>query len=142
MAGFGCASTTAARLPAETLLEAGDLPLDALAAFALREGRRPRPIYTAHKWFARRLGSVFRALLVSATSPPDGDFWRRYYGEADLRGLTVLDPFVGGGTSVVEAQRLGASVAARDVDPIACAITTLELDAAELPDLRRQAQVS
>jgi len=124
-----------ALLPAQTLLEVGDFPLEALAAFAMREGRRPRPIYTAHKWFARRLGAVFRALLVGATTSPEEDFWARYYGEADLRGLTVLDPFVGGGTSVVEAQRLGASVAARDVDPIACAVTRLELAAVNLPDL-------
>ena len=122
-------------IPSETLLEHGDLPIEALAGFAVREGRRPRPIYTAHKWFARRLGAVFRALLVGATTESKGDFWASYYGDADLRGLTVLDPFVGGGTSVVEAQRLGASVAARDVDPIACAVTRLELAAVDIPDL-------
>ena len=139
MAGTdGMATPTAASsalLPAKTLLEEGEFPLEALAAFAVREGRRPRPIYTVHKWFARRLGAVFRALLVGATTAPDDDFWDEYYGSADLRGVTVLDPFVGGGTSVVEAQRLGASVAARDVDPIACAVTRLELAAVNLPDL-------
>src|ERR1019366_754003 len=96
-----------ARLPARTLLEHGILPYARLVAFAEREGRRPRPIYQAHKWFARRLGSAFRTLLVGAVSKPTIDFWRAYYEEADLRGVTVLDPFVGGGTSVFEAQRLG-----------------------------------
>ena len=106
-----------------------------MASFALREGRRPRPIYTVHKWFARRLGTVFRALLVGAVSNPEDDFWEGYYGGADLRGLKVLDPFVGGGTSVVEANRLGASAIAVDVDPIACSVTEFELKAAQLPDL-------
>lgn len=124
-----------ANLPESTLLEQGELPLCDLAALSLREGRRPRPIYTAHKWFARRLGTVFRALLVGATSEPQNDFWEAYYGKADLRGLTVLDPFVGGGTSVVEAGRLGASTIGVDVDPIACSVTKLELMAAELPNL-------
>ena len=116
-------------------LESGGLPLKDIAALALREGRRPRAIYTAHKWFARRLGTVFRALLVGAVSGPDGDFWEAYYGGIDLRGLTVLDPFVGGGTSVVEASRLGAKTVAVDVDPVACSVTNLEIMAAGLPDL-------
>ena len=111
------------------------MPLEDIAALALREGRRPRAIYTAHKWFARRLGTVFRALLVSAVSGPDDDFWEAYYGGTDLRGLTVLDPFVGGGTSVVEASRLGAKTIAVDVDPVACSVTNLELMADSLPDL-------
>lgn len=126
----------AALLPGESLLEAGALPIEELVHLALREGRRPRPIYTAHKWFARRLGVVFRSLLVGATCRPADDFWGAYYGAANLSQLTVLDPFVGGGTSVVEAQRLGASVAARDVDPIACAVTRFELSAHDMPDLK------
>jgi len=118
-----------------SILTDGEIPLEELAAFATREGRRPRPIYTAHKWFARRLGSVFRALLVGAVTSKDGNFWEAYYGDADLRGFQVLDPFVGGGTSVVEAQRLGASAHGIDVDPIACSVTNLELTAADIPDL-------
>lgn len=125
-----------AKIPARNLLEAGALPFGDLVRFATREGRRPRPIYQIHKWFARRLGSSFRAVLVGAVSVPTADFWRAYYETASLRGLTVLDPFVGGGTSVVEAARLGASAIGVDVDPIACAITDAELTAADLEDLR------
>lgn len=121
--------------PQQSLLKMGKLPLKEIATLALREGRRPRAIYTAHKWFARRLGTVFRALLVGAVSGPEDNFWEAYYGACDLRGFTVLDPFVGGGTSVVEASRLGAKTFAVDVDPIACSVTNLELMAAELPDL-------
>ncbi|MCA9368017.1 DNA methyltransferase [Candidatus Kaiserbacteria bacterium] len=123
------------QIPSPSMLEAGVIPIPELATFALREGRRPRAIYTAHKWFARRLGTVVRALLVGAVSSPDDDFWEGYYGGADLRGFKLLDPFVGGGTSVVEASRLGASAVAVDIDPIACSITQLELTAARLPDL-------
>lgn len=122
-------------LPNPCLLEAGQLPMLELTGFAVREGRRPRPIYTGHKWFARRLGSVVRALLVGATSPPGTDFWDQYYGSADLRELVVLDPFVGGGTSTVEALRLGATVHALDVDPVACAVSRFEMNAAAMPDL-------
>lgn len=124
-----------AQIPTNTLLESGDLPLEDLARFASREGRRPRAIYQIHKWFARRLGCSFRALLVGAVEASTSDFWKAYYAEANLTGLTVLDPFVGGGTSVVEAARLGASAIGVDVDPIACAVTNAELNAAALDDL-------
>lgn len=124
-----------AKVYRRSLVEAGQLPIEQLVSFAIREGRRPRPIYTAHKWFARRLGSVFRSLLIGVTSPPNADFDHLYYGGADLSGLKVLDPFVGGGTSVFEAARLGATAYGCDVDPVACAVTRMELGAASLPDL-------
>jgi putative DNA methylase len=120
-------------LPAWSLLDAGRLPVEELAAFAERESRRPRPIYLAHKWFARRFGSAFRGLLVGVSTPVDGDFWSGYYGQTNLAGLRILDPFVGGGTSAVEALRLGANVIGVDVDPVACAVTRFELAAAAMP---------
>ena len=123
-------------LPNPSFLESGQFPARKLAEFAAREGRRPRPIYTAHKWFARRLGCVFRALLIGGAADPNDDFWRAYYSASDLRGLTILDPFVGGGTSVVEASRLGATVVGVDIDPVACAVTRFELEMEGLPDLR------
>jgi adenine-specific DNA methylase len=125
----------AAQLPDRSLLEMGDLPFGQLVSFAAREGRRPRPIYQIHKWFARRLGCSFRALLVGAIQPRTANFWEAYYETATLAGVTVLDPFVGGGTSVVEAARLGASAIGVDVDPIACAVAAAELGAAGLEDL-------
>jgi putative DNA methylase len=123
------------RLPGVTMLDAGELPIEHLASLAQREGRRPVPIYHAHRWFARRFSSVFRALLVAATLPHDGDFWDAFYNGVDLSSLTVLDPFVGGGTSVVEAARLGASTLGVDIDPVACAISRFELGANNVPDL-------
>ena len=114
-------------LPDPSLLELGQFPAKELAEFAAREGRRPRPIYSAHKWFARRLGCVFRALLVGGTADPNDDFWREYYSTSDLRGVTILDPFVGGGTSAVEASRLGANVIGVDIDPVACAVTRVRV---------------
>lgn len=123
-------------LPNPSLLESGNFPVRQLAEFAAREGRRSRPIYTAHKWFARRLGCVFRALLVGSAADPNDDFWSAYYNTSDLRGVTMLDPFVGGGTSVVEATRLGANVVGVDVDPVACAVTRFELEMERVPDLR------
>lgn len=126
---------TRARLRQDSLLLSARVPVKGLVSMGLREGRHSRPIYQIHKWFARRLGCVFRALLVSATTSSKGDFWKAYYGEGDLTGKAVLDLFVGGGTSVVEAARLGASVYGSDIDPIAVLITQAELSAAKIPPL-------
>jgi len=118
-----------------SLLETGDLPVAGIARIAEREGRRPNPIYQVHKWFARRFSCSFRAILVAARLSPDADFWEAYYSGVDYCGRTVLDPFVGGGTSVVEASLLGANTLGVDIDPVACAITRFELDAGQTPDL-------
>ncbi len=123
-----------------SFLETGEIPVAEIARLAEREGRRPNPIYQVHKWFARRFSCSFRAILVAAQLTPDAEFWEAFYSGVDYRGRTVLDPFVGGGTSVVEASLLGANTLGVDIDPVACAITRFELDAGHTPDLSAQLQ--
>jgi putative DNA methylase len=131
----GAVATASPSVTSGSRLDAGALPLDGLAAVARREGRRPRPIYEAHRWFARRFASAFRALLTAAATPCDAPFWPAYYEGGTWQGRTVLDPFVGGGTSVVEARRLGATAIGVDLDPLAAWITRFEVNADALPDL-------
>jgi hypothetical protein len=106
------------RVSGRVIWETGDLPLSDLAVFALREGRRPRAIYTAHKWFARRLGSVFRALLVSATCSSRKGFWEAYCGGADLRS-TIWPELVS-----VEASDGNGGVGTRCIRHWDCSINT------------------
>ena len=113
-------------LPLRSLLDDGDLPVAAIARIAKREGMRPRPVYQAHKWFARRFATTARSLLAAAGAAPGGDFWKAYYGDADCAGLTVLDPFMGGGVMLLEAARLGADIRGVDVEPVACVVADLE----------------
>jgi adenine-specific DNA methylase len=112
-----------------------------VSRLALREGNSKKPIYQIHKWWARRLGSVFRSILIGATTPaskalqlPEELFYKRH----DLSGCVVLDPFVGGGTSVVEAAKFNANVIGVDIDPVACFVTRKELEAAGEPGLKRE----
>ncbi len=118
--------------PEHTLLESGKVPIAEIAELALREGQCTNPIYRVHRWFARRLGSEFRAILTGlCLKPEDADrFWDLYLGNLSLDGAVVLDPFVGGGTSLVEAERCGARVIGYDIDPVATCITRFELGAA------------
>lgn len=89
------------------------------ASLAMREKQVQqsyRPIIGIHKWFARRPGTVFRSLLLAEyyQTPVSEEFWK---GHA-LTGV-VADPFMGGGTPVFEASRLGLSVVGTDVNPMA-----------------------
>ncbi len=94
--------------------------------------RRSRDsVYGVHKWFARRPPTLVRALLIASHLTEDAGpeaFWRLHSEPGMwLQGSTVYDPFMGGGTSLVESARMGASVVGRDVDPIAAEVVKLEL---------------
>lgn len=76
-----------------------------------------RPIIGIHKWFARRPGTVFRTLLLAeynGAEPLETSYWR----EHKLSGV-IADPFMGGGTPIYEANRLGFSVLGADTNPMA-----------------------
>jgi putative DNA methylase len=124
---------------AKSLLDHGTLPVVDLAKIGLREGQSSLPIYRVHRWFARRLGSQFRALLTAAALPATAstnDFWELFEGTPDLSGKIILDPFAGGGTSLVEGARVGANVVCYEIDPVASMITSFELNATKLQPAR------
>ncbi len=77
-----------------------------------------RPIYHIHKWWATRLGSVFRAITLGALSAPRADVWKQFYERHDLAGKVVLDPFMGSGTTLGEALKLGAKAIGSDINPV------------------------
>ncbi|MBN1992243.1 MAG: hypothetical protein JW953_06035 [Anaerolineae bacterium] len=74
-----------------------------------------RPNTYLHKWWARRCGSTFRLILKQFVPDPKR---RDYYAPGGLEGKIVLDPMMGGGTTLHEAIRLGANVIGSDIDPI------------------------
>ena len=74
-----------------------------------------RPNTYLHKWWARRCGTMFRTILKQFVP---GTERRDYYAPGGLEGKTVLDPMMGGGTTLHEAIRLGANVIGADIDPI------------------------
>ena len=64
-----------------------------------------RPSNYLHKWWARRLGSVFRTIILGAFLEGDQDVWEAYYRGVDFGDRIVLDPFMGGGTTVARNDR-------------------------------------
>lgn len=104
----------AADAPGLAPIERAPLPvsLGRLAEHESWRKERHRPATYVHKWWARRLGSVFREVLLS--SAPPGPRSR-----PPLNDLVVYDPFAGSGTTLVEAAKLGARVMGRDINPVA-----------------------
>jgi putative DNA methylase len=97
-------------------------PFEAVSDIAEAESWRKevyRPIYHIHKWWAQRLGSVFRAAII-ASAVPQGSPVLDYFRQAvSLDGLVVFDPFMGSGTTVGEAHKLGCTAVGRDINPVA-----------------------
>jgi len=92
-----------------------------------------RPNTYLHKWWARRCGSTFRTILKQLVPDPER---RDYYTPGGLEGKIVLDPMMGGGTTLHEAIRLGASVIGADVDPIPIVQVRASLTESSLQELQ------
>jgi len=106
----------------ETAIEDPAFPFEHISSIAELESWRKeihRPVYHLHKWWAQRLGSVFRAILLGAYSRKGTDVYDLFYRPARLEGFTVFDPFMGSGTTVGEALKLGARAIGRDINPVA-----------------------
>lgn len=127
------------------------LPLDAISAASRRDkDRKTGTIKNVHKWFAPMPTPAWRALLfASIVDDPGTDEARQDLLDLieDLVGVdgkmptdkvlerarklmaesgtlpTVLDPFCGGGSTIVEAQRLGLPAVGSDLNPVPVLIT-------------------
>src|SRR5215204_724130 len=95
--------------PTETAIEQDAFPFEHLSEIAEHESWRKevyRPVYHVHKWWAQRLGSVFRAIILGALSPAGTDVLRRFYSPAKFPNSVVFDPFMGSGTTLGEALKV------------------------------------
>lgn len=117
-----------------------DFPIEQVNVIAEREAHakeKYRPILFIHKWWARRLGCVFRTIVLytlldentkvleangkwrPVTEEELKNPWLLYLKDVDFGGKTVLDPMMGGGTTVVEALKYNCKVVAQDLNPVA-----------------------
>ena len=115
-------------------------PIVEINRLAIPERNAFKPIYQMHKWFARRASCVFRAILLSALKPSGTDIMAEFYKDhthdPDTNGVRILDPFMGGGTTIVEALRLGCHVTGIDLNPVAWFIVKTEVEPVDIKELK------
>jgi len=118
-----------------------DFDISFIANLALREKQiqqNYRPVIAVHKWFARRPGTLFRGLILSEfASTPLRD---TFYVANKFPGLRVADPFMGGGTPLLEANRVGCDVLGIDINPMSYWIVKQELEHLDLKVYEKVAQ--
>ena len=112
------------------------LPLDLMDKLAEKESYRRdvyRPMYSMHKWWARRPGCTFRTLGLACLTDENttrddilsqssaGNYSGRYLRNQgdELEDQVILDPFAGGGTTLLELNRLGAKTIGYELNPVA-----------------------
>lgn len=104
------------------LIESDAFPFEFISKLAEHESWRKevhRPIYHIHKWWATRLGSVFRGILIACQIGEEADLQEEFYKVHNFKGVVVFDPFMGAGTTIGEAHKLGFTALGRDINPVA-----------------------
>ena len=115
-----------------------DIPF--VAGLALREKQiqqNYRPIIAVHKWFARRPGTLFRALTLAEFG--EGSLADAFYAANDFPGRKVADIFMGGGTPLIEANRVGCDVTGFDINPMAAWIVRQEIEHLDVDGYQKEA---
>ena len=83
---------------------------DMPAVSRMLEAKPHTAVYRMHKYFARRPWNIFSELISHYSSP----------------GELILDPFSGGGVTIIEALRLRRKAIGVDLNPLAIYITKME----------------
>jgi len=98
-----------------------------------------RPHLYTHLWWARRLGCIFRAIGLYTLADEeirtiDGDqekihkekwdgepesLWDYYPKDIDFSDKTILDCFMGGGTTISELRRFNTDIIGSELNPVA-----------------------
>lgn len=117
--------------------EMTSFPIRDISIIAEKESWRKeihRPIYHIHKWWAQRLGSVFRAIILHLLSNGEGDI-SDFYATHSHNNKVIFDPFMGSGTTLGEALKLGANVVGCDINPVSSFLVEQALSNVSLQDM-------
>jgi adenine-specific DNA methylase len=127
-----------------------DFPATAVSLLSRMENAKRqyyRPIYSLHKWWARRTGAVFRSIGLFAMKEDKKSILEVKQRSVDPNSpyflpnrfpeKIVLDPFMGGGTTIVEMARMGTKVVGVDLNPLAWWIVKEEIAPADLDNLHK-----
>lgn len=95
-----------------------------------------KQIYQMHKSFAPRASCVFRAILLGALKPAGTniieEFYKDHTNDPDTKDKVVLDTFMGGGTTIIEAVRMGIRPIGIELNPVPWFVVKMALAPADV----------
>ena len=116
-----------------------DFPIVEINRLVVPERNGFKPVYQMHKSFAPRASCVFRAILLAALKPAGtniiSEFYKDHTDDPDTKGKVILDPFMGGGTTIIEATRLGSVPVGIELNPVPWFVVKMALAPASTKDL-------
>ena len=116
-----------------------DFPIVEINRLVVPERNGFKPVYQMHKSFAPRASCVFRAILLAALKPAGAntivEFYKDHTNDPDTNGKVILDPFMGGGTTIIEATRLGVTPIGIELNPVPWFVVKMALAPASLKNL-------
>ncbi|MDQ1327536.1 MAG: hypothetical protein QG641_819, partial [Candidatus Poribacteria bacterium] len=89
------------------------------------EAKQHSPVYKMHRYFARRPHNVFSELI------------KHYTEEGDI----ILDPFCGGGVTVVEGLLLSRKVIGVDINTLATFVTEMEILPLDIDEFKKECKL-
>jgi adenine-specific DNA methylase/transcription elongation factor Elf1 len=116
-------------------------PIFAINRLVIPERSSFRPIYKITKWFARRSSSAFRAILLASILSEEKIIMDEFYRKQDFNELIILDPFMGGGTTIVEALKMNCRVIGIDLNPIAWFTTKAEISPVTSEEIKKASKM-
>lgn len=118
------------------------IPTSEINKICVSERIALKPVYMMHRIFARRIGSVFRFIILGAIKDENIDIMKEFYkshrNDTQTNNITILDPLCGGGTTLIEGSRLGAKVIGIEINPIPWFVTKCELMKVEINELEKE----
>ncbi|MFA7343237.1 MAG: hypothetical protein WC003_02930 [Terrimicrobiaceae bacterium] len=116
-----------------------DFPIVEINRLVVPERNGFKEIYQMHKSFAPRASCVFRAILLSAFKPVGANIMEEFYKDhscdPDTKRKRIFDPFNGGGTTAVEASRMGFDVTGIELNPVPWFVVKMAFAEASVADL-------
>jgi putative DNA methylase len=137
-----------AKRPKQRKIIERSFPYVEISEVAERESWRKdvyQPAYYIHKWWARRLSCVFRAIVLGACAPVEGvtdkgagdDILDMFYKPVRFPDTLIYDPFMGSGTTIGEAYKLGCRVIGRDINPVSYFIVKNALSVHDISEVHQ-----